>query len=53
VSIYPSGYVNIGGELQLGSLAGLNLRAYAGFADGFSQWTGNVTKLHFRIWGLA
>jgi hypothetical protein len=38
-SLYPSMYINVGGEMQLGSLAGLNLRAYAGIASGF--WWGN------------
>jgi hypothetical protein len=53
VSVYPSGYINAGGELQLGSLAGLNLRAYAGFADGFSQWTGNNKTVGFPYVGLG
>ncbi len=51
VSAYPSMYVNIGGELQLGSLAGMNLRAYAGFADGFT-WLSNSNS-NFPYFGLG
>ncbi len=35
VSAFPSAYVNLGGELHVGSLGGLNLRAYAGLISGF------------------
>lgn len=33
---FPSQYINIGGELELGSLGGLSIRAYVGFAGGFN-----------------
>jgi hypothetical protein len=36
ISAVPSAYVNVGGELTLGSYGGFNLRAYAGFAYGFT-----------------
>jgi hypothetical protein len=51
-SAYPSAYVNVGGELQLGSLAGLNLRAYAGLASGFTWSTLNSTTT-FPYMGLG
>lgn len=35
ISEFPSAYVNLGGELHVGSLGGLNLRAYAGLISGF------------------
>jgi hypothetical protein len=35
-SALPSAYVNLGGELQVGSFGGLNLRAYAGLISGFN-----------------
>jgi hypothetical protein len=53
VSMYPSPYINIGGELQFGSLAGMNLRAYAGFADGFNQWSTPITNVSFPYFGLG
>jgi len=52
-SLFPSMYANLGAELQVGSLAGLNVRAYAGFADGFS-WTSSNASLHaFPYFGLG
>ncbi|HEX5316069.1 MAG TPA: hypothetical protein VFX22_05405, partial [Candidatus Kapabacteria bacterium] len=53
VSVYPSAYINLGGELQFGSLAGLNIRAYAGFAGGFNQWSSPITKVSFPYLGLG
>ncbi len=44
ISVVPSLYANVGGELTVGSLAGLNLRAYAGFAAG-STWQTQTTGL--------
>ncbi len=38
VSVFPSAYLNLGGELQIGSLAGFNVRAYAGLAAGWTSW---------------
>jgi hypothetical protein len=35
ISEFPSAYLNIGGEFHVGSLGGLNLRAYAGLISGF------------------
>ena len=34
-SAFPAAYVNLGGEFHVGSLAGLNFRAYAGLASGY------------------
>ena len=53
VSAYPSAYLNVGGELQFGSLAGMNLRAYAGFAAGFTQWTNSTNTAAFPYLGLG
>lgn len=36
ISAAPSAYINLGGELTLGSYGGFNLRAYAGVAYGFT-----------------
>ncbi|MEP7235883.1 MAG: hypothetical protein ABI778_11370, partial [Ignavibacteriota bacterium] len=36
ISLLPSAYVNLGGELTFGSFGGFNLRAYAGLAAGFT-----------------
>ncbi len=36
ISLLPSAYVNLGGELTFGSLGGFNIRAYAGIATGFT-----------------
>jgi hypothetical protein len=36
VSLYPSLYVNLGGELTFGSIGGFNLRGYLGLASGFT-----------------
>jgi hypothetical protein len=49
-SLIPSAYVNAGGELQFGSYGGFNLRAYAGFATGFT-WTkeGTITFPYFGL----
>ncbi len=33
---YPSQYVNLSGSLEIGSLGGLNLRLYAGYAIGYN-----------------
>ena len=51
-SAYPSAYVNLGGELQLGSLAGLNLRAYAGLASGHT-WGSSAPTTTFPYLGLG
>jgi hypothetical protein len=55
-SLVPSMYANLGGELQFGSLAGMNIRAYAGFADGFT-WpglgSGNSSFHGFPYFGLG
>jgi hypothetical protein len=51
-SLLPSMYANLGGELQVGSLAGMNVRAYAGFADGFT-WGGDGNFHHFPYFGLG
>ncbi len=51
-SVYPSAYVNLGGELLLGSLAGLNARAYAGLASGFS-WSDPMMGSTFPYFGLG
>jgi hypothetical protein len=53
VSAYPSAYINAGGELQFGSLAGMNVRAYAGFAAGFTQWTNSTNSAAFPYFGLG
>ncbi len=54
ISVFPSGYLNIGGELQAGSLAGLNLRAYAGFAAGLKQsWVTSGPVIAFPYLGLG
>ncbi len=53
VSVFPSAYFNVGGELQLGSLAGMNLRAYAGFVTGFNQWNPPTTNVAFPYMGLG
>lgn len=39
ISLYPSLYVNMGGELTLGSIGGFNIRGYLGLATGFT-WQG-------------
>ena len=52
VSAFPSAYVNLGGELQVGSLAGFNVRAYAGFAAGF-QWATPGNSETFPYLGLG
>ncbi len=52
-SVFPSGYLNLGGELQFGSLAGMNLRAYAGFAGGFNSWSSPTTTVAFPYLGLG
>jgi hypothetical protein len=36
ISAVPSAYINLGGELTLGSYGGFNIRAYAGVAYGFT-----------------
>ncbi len=36
LSLFPSIYANLGGELQLGSFGGFNLRGYVGYATGFT-----------------
>jgi hypothetical protein len=51
VSAFPSAYVNLGGELQFGSLGGMNMRAYAGLASGFS-WV-NSAQSTFPYFGLG
>jgi hypothetical protein len=43
MSIYPSTYLNLGCELQFGSIAGLNLRAYAGWAGGFNALNSSLS----------
>lgn len=49
-SLVPSAYVNAGGELQFGSFGGYNLRAYAGFASGFTWGTpGTITFPYFGL----
>jgi hypothetical protein len=53
VSVFPSAYVNAGGELQFGSLAGMNLRAYAGFVDGFTRWSNPTTDVTFPYVALG
>jgi hypothetical protein len=53
VSAYPSAYLNAGGELQFGSLAGMNLRAYAGFAAGFTSWSNPTNTVTFPYFGLG
>lgn len=50
-SVWPSAYVNTGGELQFGSYGGFNLRAYAGFASGFT-W-GKQGTITFPYFGLG
>jgi hypothetical protein len=46
VSIFPSQYVNLFGSAELGSLGGVNLRAYAGIVLGQtpanSRWSGSA-----------
>lgn len=34
---YPSQYVNISGALEIGSIGGLNIRAYLGYAAGYNS----------------
>jgi len=53
LSAYPSGYINLGGELQLGSLAGMSLRAYAGFAAGFHHVNVDTGLIAFPYFGLG
>jgi hypothetical protein len=36
ISLLPSAYINLGGELTFGSFGGFNIRAYAGIASGFT-----------------
>lgn len=36
VGYYPSQYVNLGGSVEFGSIGGLNMRLYAGFATGLN-----------------
>jgi hypothetical protein len=36
---YPSQYINVSGSLDLGSIGGLNLRAYVGMASGYNSAT--------------
>jgi len=53
VSVYPSPYINLGGEMDFGSLAGMNLRAYLGYAAGFNQWSPPVNSVNFPYFGLG
>ena len=54
IGLVPSGYVNLGGELQVGSLAGINVRAYAGFAGGYKQiWNPSPGLITFPYLGLG
>jgi hypothetical protein len=50
-SLYPSAYVNLGGELQFGSVGGFNLRAYTGLVSGFT-WSKSGT-ITFPYVGLG
>ncbi|HYM19538.1 MAG TPA: hypothetical protein VEW28_00885 [Candidatus Kapabacteria bacterium] len=51
-SLYPSMYGNLGAELHVGSLAGLNFRLYAGLASGFT-WTNNAGQETFPYLGIG
>jgi hypothetical protein len=53
VSAFPSAYINLGGELQLGSIAGMSLRAYAGFAAGFHHVYADTGLIAFPYIGLG
>ncbi|MBL7997204.1 MAG: hypothetical protein JNL32_01075 [Candidatus Kapabacteria bacterium] len=37
LGFYPSQYINLSGSLDVGSIGGLNIRAYAGFAAGANR----------------
>lgn len=41
LSMWPSMYINMGGELIVGSYGGFNVRGYAGLATGFNWKFGN------------
>ncbi|MBS1904664.1 MAG: hypothetical protein JSS75_13235 [Bacteroidetes bacterium] len=43
ISLYPSLYVNLGGELTFGSFGGFNIRGYLGLASGFT-WQGALPQ---------
>jgi hypothetical protein len=38
ISGFPSQYVNLGATLDVGSMGGFNIRAYAGYVNGTSSW---------------
>jgi len=50
---YPSAYLHAGGELQVGSFGGFNLRAYLGYAAGFNYTTDPITKSAFPYFGFG
>ena len=53
LSLWPSAYLNAGGELTVGSLAGMNLRAYLGAAAGYASVTDRTHILAFPYAGLG
>ena len=53
ISAFPSAYINLGGELQLGSLAGFNVRAYAGLVSGWTSWSSPITQETFPYFGVG
>lgn len=40
LGLFPSQYINLGGSLDAGSIAGLNLRAYLGYIYGVNPYAG-------------
>lgn len=45
---YPSIYANISGALEVGSIGGLNMRLYAGFAAGYNpSWSPQIANNDF------
>ena len=51
-SLFPSMYANLGAELTVGSLGGMNVRAYAGVASGF-QWAHPTDGATFPYFGFG
>lgn len=55
VGLAPSQYINAGATFDVGSIGGLNMRAYAGFAAGMNGLMsgGDVTTSAFPYFGLG
>ncbi len=52
ISLLPSAYINAGSELTFGSFGGFNIRAYAGFATGFT-WGSAINTIVTPYIGLG